>query len=763
MLPCFTIFNEMIKNFEPRLYQQTILNTCVSKNTLVVLPTGLGKTNIFLMLAAHRLSQYPSSKILFIGPTKPLIDQYIEVFRSNFEINEESMAVFTGQVSPEKRAQLWQTSKIVFSTPQGLENDIISRRINLEEVSLLGVDEAHRAVGNYAYVFVAKQYMKLARYPRLIALTASPGSDMEKIQEVCNNLFIEGIEVRTHNDPDVKPYVQEIDIKWVKVDLPSLFLNAQRYLNDFLIERLEKLKKWGILRRTEVRYVNKTELIELQGQLRGRLATGEKDFVILNAISVLAELMKIYHAAELLGTQGIVPLYKYLEKLKLEARTTKTKAIRSIMADVNFKSAVANIQNLYDNKVEHPKLIELQKIVEKEFLGNNQIKIIIFNQYRDNALEIKNKLNAIKNINANVFVGQQKKGETGLSQKEQKKMLDDFRQGLFNVLIATSIGEEGLDVPKVDIVIFYEPVPSAIRQIQRRGRTGRQEKGRVIILVTRNTRDESYRWVAHHKEKRMYRNLENIRKKLAFAKFDSALYGKEHEKEKNSLGSQLTKSAEQGDINIYVDYREKGSNIIKDLADKNVVLKLQKLETADYVLSSRVGVEIKTVEDFIESIIDGRLLQQVKGLKQNFERPLIIIEGEQDIYSIRNLHANSIRGMLVTITISYGIPIIQTKNFKETSALLYIIAKNEQIETGNNFNMHADRKPLTLKEQQEYVTSSLPGVGAALAKPLLKNFGCIKNVINATLYELQEVDKIGPLKAKQIKDVVDSEYKDEGY
>jgi len=185
----------MIKNFEPRLYQETILATAAKKNTLVVLPTGMGKTNIFLMLAAHRLNLYPDSKILLLGPTRPLIDQYYETFRKNFEIDEKDMAIFTGFVSPEKRKELWKKSKIVFSTPQGLENDIISERINLEEVSLLGFDEAHRAVGEYAYVFVAKQYEKKAKFPKIIALTASPGSDVEKITEVCKNLHIEAVEM----------------------------------------------------------------------------------------------------------------------------------------------------------------------------------------------------------------------------------------------------------------------------------------------------------------------------------------------------------------------------------------------------------------------------------------------------------------------------------------------------------------------------------------------------------------------------------------
>ncbi|MBI2656915.1 DEAD/DEAH box helicase [Candidatus Woesearchaeota archaeon] len=504
----------MIKNFEPRLYQQTIFATAAGKNTLVVLPTGMGKTNIFLMLAAQRLKQYPNSKVLFIGPTKPLIEQYMNVFKEHFEINENDMSIFTGMVSPEKRAELWKMSKIVFSTPQGLENDIISSRINLEEVCLLGVDEAHRAVGDYAYVFVAKQFMKLSRFPRIIALTASPGSDMDKIQEVCKNLFIEDIEVRTDEDPDVKPYVQEMQIDWVNVELPRVFADIQRLLLLFLRERFEKLKKWGILRRTELKYVTKSDLLQLQAELRSRIASGEKDFVVWNAISLLAESMKIYHALELLETQGITALHKYFERLIAESRISKTKAIKSIMSDANFKSAMIKANILHEEKVEHPKLIELQNIVENEADKNENIKIMIFNQYRDNALDLVGKLNTIPNVKANLFVGQQKKNEMGLSQKEQKQMLEDFTNGLFNVLVATSIGEEGLDIPKVDLVIFYEPIPSAIRSIQRRGRTGRQEKGRVIILMAKGTRDEGYRWVAHHKEKKMYRNLANIRKKL---------------------------------------------------------------------------------------------------------------------------------------------------------------------------------------------------------------------------------------------------------
>jgi ERCC4-related helicase/DNA uptake protein ComE-like DNA-binding protein len=733
----------MIK-FQPRLYQQTIFNSCTSKNTLVVLPTGMGKTNIFLMLAAHRIKLYPNSKILFIGPTRPLIDQYLESFKKDFEIKEEEMAVFTGHVKPEKREELWKSSKIIFSTPQGLENDIISRRIKLEEVSLLGVDEAHRAVGDYAYVFVAKQYQQKAQYPRILALTASPGSDIEKISEVCQNLYIEDIEVRTDEDPDVKPYVQEVNISWVKVTLSQDLLEVHKYLKDFLKSRLEKLKQQGVLHRADVKYVSKSDLLQLQGQLRGR-ATAEQDFTIWAAISVLAEIMKMQHALELLETQGVTSLHNYLQKLNQEGFKGKTKAIKNIVKDLNFRTALIKAERMYEEKIEHPKLIELQKIISTEVKKNPNLKLIVFNQYRDNAADIAEKLNNLENLKAQLFVGQTKKGETGMTQKKQKEVLDDFRAGGFNVLVATSVAEEGLDIPSVDLVIFYEPIPSAIRHIQRRGRTGRQEKGKCIILMTKDTRDEGYRWSAHHKEKRMHRTLKDLKSNLS----------KVISPKSNGLNKYIEKSTETV---IFADHREKASGVIKELINNGIKLNLEKLDSADYLLSSRVGVEFKTNEDFVNSIIDGRLLMQVKQLKRNFERPLIIIEGTEDIYSIRNIHSNAIMGMLSMIAISYGIPIISTKNHKETASLMQIIAKREQEETGKNFTPHSEKRVSTLKEQQEYFVSSLPGIGMTLAKPLLKEFKSVKNLINAKKEDLEKVEKIGPKKAEELKKVFDGEY-----
>jgi len=732
-----------IKNFAPRLYQETIMASCAKGNCLIILPTGLGKTKTAILATAQRLNSFPKSKILFLTVTKPLAEQIYNEVKECLNLDENKIVLFTGSVSPKKREELWKNSVVIVSTPQCIENDIINNRIILDDVSLLIADEAHNAVKDYSYTWVAKQYHKKSKYPRIIGLTASPGSDLEKIQEVCKNLYIEEIEIRTDKDPDVRPYVHDIDVNWVDVELPKAFLEAKKYLQNFLNDRLEKLKKWGILRRADLRYVSKTELLGLQAQLRGRASSGEKDFVVWTAISVLAEIMKISHGLELLETQGVIPLYKYMSKFNNDASTTKVKAVKNIVKDLNFRSAFVKVSKLHEEKVEHPKLIELQKIVEKEIKDSDK-KIIVFNQYRDNAVDVVEKLNNIENVNAKLFVGQLKKGGTGLSQKEQKGVLDEFREGKFNVLVATSIGEQGLDIPQVDTVIFYEPIPSAIRQIQRRGRTGRHGEGKVIVLVTKNTMDEGYRWSAHHKEKRMYRNLENLKKKLTLFL--------------NTKEEKITNYVKSDKIKIFADFREKGSGIIKELIEMDVELKLEALPAADYILSSRVGVEYKTVEDFIQSIIDGRLLQQIKSLKNNFERPLLIIDGVEDIYSVRNVHANAIRGMLAAITVSYGVPILYTKNFKDTAQLLNIIAKREQEETGKDFSLHPQKKAMSIKEQQEYIVSSLPGVGSALAKPLLKYFKSVKNVMTAEQKELEKVEKIGKKKAEKIRDIADREY-----
>src|SRR5574341_609684 len=270
----------MLRGFTPRLYQETILATAAMKNTLVVLPTGMGKTGIAVLLAAQRLKNYPQSKILILAPTKPLAEQHLTTFRQVFDLPEEKFVLFTGDVSPEKRAEMWKEAQIIFSTPQGLENDMIGDKIDISKVSLLVFDEAHRATGDYSYVFLAKQYQRKSDYPRVLALTASPGSETAKIEEVCNNLGIEAVEIRTDKDPDVQPYIQPIDIEWIKVELPETFKKIQHLLQQCIKGKTDQLKQFNI----KAGFMSKKDLLQLQAQLHKSISAGEKDFEAIKAI-----------------------------------------------------------------------------------------------------------------------------------------------------------------------------------------------------------------------------------------------------------------------------------------------------------------------------------------------------------------------------------------------------------------------------------------------------------------------------------------------
>jgi len=306
---------QMLKDITPRLYQETILSTCVEKNTLVVIPTGMGKTVIALLLSEFRLRSFPKSKILFLAPTRPLVEQHLETFKKHFAIDAHKLAVFTGMIKPEKRQTMWNDSQIIFSTPQGLENDLIANRIRLDDVSLIIFDEAHRATGQYAYTFIAKRYHAQARYPRMLSLTASPGSKLETILDVCRNLYVEDVELRQDSDPDVLPYIQQVDIEWVKVNLPPALMSVRDYLKACFKSKLVEIKQYGYIHSSQINTLSKTDILKLQGKLHGDISRGDRSIELFKSVSLLAEAMKVQHALELVETQGITALHSYFERV----------------------------------------------------------------------------------------------------------------------------------------------------------------------------------------------------------------------------------------------------------------------------------------------------------------------------------------------------------------------------------------------------------------------------------------------------------------
>ena len=227
-----------LQNLSPRAYQESIFQTAKDFNTLVVLPTGLGKTLISLMLSIHRMKQFPAKKILMLAPTRPLVEQHFQTFKKGLPELYADIQIFTGSVEAQKRKKIFQTADIIFSTPQCVWNDLKKYLYSLEDVSLLIIDEAHRCLKNYDYTAVVNHYKQKAINQRILGLTASPGSDIPKVKEICSHLQIEKIEVRTRDSPDVKPYIKEIEIKCVSVELPEEFKQIQSYIIGFLNTRI---------------------------------------------------------------------------------------------------------------------------------------------------------------------------------------------------------------------------------------------------------------------------------------------------------------------------------------------------------------------------------------------------------------------------------------------------------------------------------------------------------------------------------------------
>lgn len=494
---------------ERRLYQETILSTAIRGNTLVVLPTGLGKTPIAAMLTAYRLEMDMNKKILFMAPTKPLVEQHKKSFERFLKIGPDELKVLTGTIPPEKRKELYKSADIVFSTPQTIKNDLVKGCLNLENFSLLVFDEAHHSVGNYAYTYIAKKYVEQSGNPLILALTASPGGKYEKVDEIKKRLFIDYVEIRTRNDPDVKPYIKQRKEEYEEVELSSEQKQIKVLLEEMKAERLTKLEQWGVIDKS----MRKTELLKIQNKL-AKSSAGFK----YAALSILAEAIKIDHGLILLETQCLYALRKYFEKILEEGSNGFTKAAERISSDKRFLQAYSICDRLVRENSEHPKIRKLVDLVHQHIEAGIE-RIIIFAQFRDTISSIYNALKSIPFAKPVEFIGQAKRSGKGLSQKEQVQILNEFKLGVYNVLIASQVGEEGLDVTETDLVIFYEPVPSGIRKIQRAGRTGRTKTGKIIVLVTKDTRDKAYYWSAHHKERKMERILKVMKSQQSLTKF----------------------------------------------------------------------------------------------------------------------------------------------------------------------------------------------------------------------------------------------------
>jgi Fanconi anemia group M protein len=472
----------------------------------------------------------------------------------------------------------------------------------------------------------------------------------------------------------------------------------------------------------------------------------------------------------------------------------------------------------------HPKFRQARILLAQTLGIEGGQRVIVFTESRDTAETLVDFLG--EHFDTRKFVGQgDREGSDGMTQTQQQETLDSFRAGEFEVLVSTSVAEEGLDVPEVDLVLFYEPVPKGIRAIQRKGRTGRQREGKVHVLLAEDTRDEAYFWIAKRQEDEMEEQLRElkgvageIQGELAQASVEDYAANGDGTGDGEGVESDADADADAGDggragrdgqsgldafgapgddgeaatdadeptetgtggatgtdedpdgtvatagredgVEIVIDQRELDATIARDLSKREgITTRLETLAVGDYVLSDRVVAERKSVEDFLDTLTGGdrSLFEQVRDAASSYSRPLVIIEGE-GLYERRNVHPNAIRGALASLAVDFGVSVLHTADQDGTAALLESIARREQEESDREVDVHGESSARTLGEQQEYVVSSVAGVGPVTARSLLRALGSVEAVMTADRETLLEVEGVGEVTADRVREVVGSAY-----
>lgn len=596
------IVHPLIKNnsIESRLYQNIIFNSSKDKNSLIVLPTSLGKTVISALICAEILYNYKQNRILIMAPTRPLVLQHLLSFSSFLKVLDDQKILVTGKISPSTRKMIWdnKTIKLIFATPEVIRNDLNESRLNLNDFGLIVFDEAHRAIKDYAYTLISKKYMEQSPNPLIVAMTASPGSDKNRIQQICNNLYIEHIEYRNEEDADVKPYVNPIELKWEFVELSEKYRQIILLFKSMLQEKLRWLIFRGLIKKNNIDYVFKRDLLELAEILQKNLKftlNEEKGPLYLALLNQSAALSLMY-CIELIESQGPFSLKTFIKRME----SSEGKAHSLILKDPRMK----DISKLLENVTEHPKLIYILNLCKKEKLDTSANKnpnvllndsmssqILIFSHYRDTATHIVDELNKM-GIKSFRFVGQStRNNDIGMKQNEQSVILDSFRKKEFNVLVATSIAEEGLDIPEVKLVIFYEPVASEIRHIQRKGRTGRKSSGNVIILAAKDTVDMRILFANKRRIEKMKTIFNTMKTILTPISRVPIPYNRLTELELADLDKNL--NIEQKKLNEKeLKYEDNERKVIEKIKVKNSII--------DKVPKFQIGMITKTENNLIE-------------------------------------------------------------------------------------------------------------------------------------------------------------------
>uniref|UniRef100_I3J6F7 ATP-dependent RNA helicase FANCM n=1 Tax=Oreochromis niloticus TaxID=8128 RepID=I3J6F7_ORENI len=496
-------------NYPIREYQLKISEAALFQNTLVCLPTGLGKTFIASVVMYNFYRWYPSGKIVFMAPTKPLVAQQIEACYKVMGIPQAHMAELTGSTAAKQRQEVWRSKRVFFLTPQVMVNDLSRDTCPAQQVKCVVIDEAHKALGNHAYCQVIKLLGSQTLQFRILALSATPGGDTKSVQSVISNLLISHIELRSEDSPDIRAHSHQRNVEKVVVPLGEALSAYQTHYLQVLEKFMSRLVQNRVMGHKDLRTLTKYQLIlardqfrknpppHLKGPQQGML---EGDFALC---------ISLYHGYELLMQMGLRSLFFYIQGI-MDGSREMSRAKNELQRTPTFMDFYKEMETMFMKPsagpdepfiYSHPKLEKLEEVVLRHFRlwaespQEVSTRVMIFSSFRESVQEIAAMLNRhAPLIRVMTFMGQASagKGVKGFTQKEQLEVVHKFRQGGFNTLVSTCVGEEGLDIGEVDLIVCFDAQKNPIRLVQRMGRTGRKRRGRIVVILAEGREERTY-------------------------------------------------------------------------------------------------------------------------------------------------------------------------------------------------------------------------------------------------------------------------------
>jgi len=493
---------------DARAYQLEATNATLASSTLLVLPTAMGKTAVQWMVIAETL-RTKEGMALLLAPTNALVDQQHRGLERVMNLqNGETIARMTGAIPPKKRMGSWEEHRIVVATPQVVRNDAINDILDLSKISVLVVDEAHRATGNAAVAQIGDMLKKANPEATILGATASPGWNESSVEEVCKRLHLEGIHVRGSDEPMLKPYASSLDIEEIRVPVPKELRDLSAPLEVWLEAIISRERRLGHYIRSGITSMG--GLNEAMKRVQAAIAREER--IAYRSAGDLGVAIRLYNLSNLLVCQGVAASREAIRRMhiRLKSKQKGDRKLKEFLEDPRIRNLESTLEDMDEI---HSKVSFTRRVIRQEISRNPEGRMIIFANYRDTVAAIVSFIEDIPGVNPTPFVGQANQNKDGMSHSEQIERLNAFRSGEYNVLVATSVGEEGLDIPRADLVLFYEPVGSEIRTIQRRGRTGRHDRGSVYVLIAQDTRDEGATAAAAKREQRMLIAIRRVKNK----------------------------------------------------------------------------------------------------------------------------------------------------------------------------------------------------------------------------------------------------------